>query len=217
MSKQTLDIPTGVIDTRLLASLIIELNISLRYFKSYPAGHPVIDASLNKVVGLYAKLMEAHDEIVIAAAKNALLVENSFLDKSNLVFRDFAGVLFEHGIGALVFRRGLTVEELRSFNLILGLKREELSAQGGIEKTWEQSNIGAIGIRAIRYDLFDTTEDDVLTTSPKTEPSGEGLWERFARGLTGGSLGFGAGDGAGAVIARLPQLGEEALLDAALE
>ncbi len=197
MNMQPSDIPTGAIDTRLLGSLIIELNISRRYSKSYPAGHPVIDASLNKVVALYARLMEAHDEIVVAAAKNALLVENALLDKSNLVFRDFAGVLFEHGIGALVLRRGLTVEELGSFNLILGLKREEVSAQGGIERIWEQSHISALGIRAIRYDLFSTTEEDVAAGSPKPEKSGAGLWERFARGLLGGSLGGGTDDAAG--------------------
>lgn len=198
MSKQPLDIPSNSIDTSLLASLIIELNISRRYSKSYPAGHPVIDTSLNKVVALYARLIEAHDEIVIAAAKNALLVENVFLDKSNLVFRDFARVLFEHGIGALVMRQGLTVEELGSFNLILGLKREEVGAQGGIERIWERSHIRALGIRPIRYDLFNTTEDGVPPPgSPTTESSGEGLWERFARGVMEGTLGFGAGDDAG--------------------
>ncbi|GFE61185.1 HEAT repeat domain-containing protein [Geobacter sp. AOG2] len=197
MNKQPLDIPTGAIDTRLLASLIIELNISRRHFKAYPAGHPVIDASLNKVIALYARLMEAHDEIIIATTKNALLVENASLDEANLVFRDFAGVLFEHGIGALVLRKYLTVEELRSFNLILGLKREEVNDQGGIEKVWEQSRIGAIGIRAIRYDLFSTTEDDVPAGSAKTEPSGAGLWERFARGVLDGSLWAGTGDDSG--------------------
>ncbi|KAA0895166.1 HEAT repeat domain-containing protein [Oryzomonas rubra] len=199
MNKQPLDIPARAIDTKLLASLIIELNISLRYFKSYPAGHPIINASLNKVVALYAQLMNAHDEIVIAAAKNALLVENASLDKSNLVFRDFAGALFEHGIGALIFHKGLNVEELRSFNLILGLKREELSAQGGIEKVWEQSHITALDMRAIRYDLFSATDDDALTGSLKMEQSGEGLWERFARGLLGGSLGFGDADDAAGI------------------
>jgi HEAT repeat protein len=197
MNKQPTDMPTGAIDTRLLGSLIIELNISRRYFNSYPAGHPVIDASLNKVVALYARLMEAHDEIVIAAAKNALLVENATLDKSNLVFRDFAGVLFEHGIGVLELRQGLTVEELGNFNRILGLKREEVSDQGGIERIWEQSHIHALGIRAIRYDLFDATEDDVPAGSPDMEQSGEGLWERFARGLMGGSLGGETDDAAG--------------------
>jgi hypothetical protein len=206
MNMQPSDIPTDAIDTRLLGSLIIELNISRRYSKSYPAGHPVIDASLNKVVALYARLMEAHDEIVIAAAKNSLLVENTTLDKSNLVFRDFASVLFEHGIGALVLRRGLTVEELGSFNLILGLKREEVSDQGGIESIWEQSHISALDIRAIRYDLFSTTEDDVATGSPKTEQSGEGLWERFARGLIGGSLGGGTDDAAGIDPKQLAQV-----------
>ncbi|QEM68257.1 hypothetical protein FO488_08830 [Geobacter sp. FeAm09] len=197
MNKQPLDIPTGAIDARLLAALIIELNISLRYFRSYPAGHPIIDASLKKVVALYAKLMAGHDEIVVAAAKNALLVENVSLDKSNLVFRDFAGVLFEHGIGALIFHKGLDVEELRSFNLILGLKREELNARGGIEKIWEQSHIAALGMRAIRYDLFSATEDDALADSSTTGQPGEGLWERFARGLMGGTLGFGGADAAG--------------------
>ncbi|MDR3581402.1 MAG: hypothetical protein P4L44_15685 [Oryzomonas sp.] len=197
MKMQPSDIPIDAIDTKLLGSLIIELNISRRYSKSYPAGHPVIDASLNKVVAHYARLMEAHDEIVIAAAKNALLVENATLDKSNLVFRDFAGVLFEHGIGALVLRRGLTVEELGSFNLILGLKREEVSEQGGIERIWEQSNIRALGLRAIRYDLFNATESDMAAGSPPMEQSGEGLWERFARGLMDGSLGGGGDDAAG--------------------
>jgi hypothetical protein len=197
MNMQPTDISTGAIDTRLLGSLIIELNISRRYSKSYPAGHPVIDASLNKVVALYARLMEAHDEIVIAAAKNALLVENATLDKSSLVFRDFAGVLFEHGIGALVLRRGLTVEELASFNQILGLKREEVGEQGGIERIWEQSHIRGLGIRAIRYDLFNTTESDVAAGPPPTEQPGEGLWERFARGLMEGSLGGGGDDATG--------------------
>jgi len=197
MNMQPSDIPTGAIDTRLLGSLITELNISRRYSKSYPAGHPVIDVSLRKVVALYARLLETHDEIVIAATKTALLVENTTLDKSNLVFRDFAGVLFEHGIGALELRRGLTVEELGSFNLILGLKREEVSDQGGIERLWEQSHIRALGIRAIRYDLFSATEDDAAAGFPKTEQPGEGLWERFARGLLGGSLGSGTDDAAG--------------------
>ncbi|KAB0669692.1 hypothetical protein F6V30_12905 [Oryzomonas sagensis] len=203
MNKHPLGIPARAIDTKLLASLIIELNISLRYFKSYPAGHPVINASLNKVVALYAQLMTAHDEIVVAAAKNALVVENAPLDKSNLVFRDFAGALFEHGIGALIFHKGLNVEELRSFNLILGLKREELSARGGIGKVWEQSHITALDMRAIRYDLFSATEDDALAGSLKMEPSGAGLWEQFARGLLGGSLGFDAADDAAGIDPKL--------------
>lgn len=203
MNKQPLDMPARAIDAKLLASLIIGLNLSLRYFKSYPVGHPIINASLDKVVALYAQLMKAHDEIVVAAAKNALLVENASLDKENLVFRDFARVLFEHGIGALTFHKGLNVEELRSFYLILGLNREELSAQGGIEKVWEQAHITALGMRAIRYDLFSATADDALTGSLKMEQSGEGLWERFARGLLGGSLGFGDADDAAGIDPKL--------------
>jgi len=205
MNMQPSDISDSAIDTRLLGSLIVELNISRRYSTTYPAEHPVIDASLNKVVALYARLMESHDEIVIAAAKNTLLVGNDILDKTSLVFRNFASALFEHGIGALVLRQGLTVEELSDFNRILGLKREEISEQGGIEQVWERAHIRALAIRAIRYDLFNTTEVDVAGGPPATEQAGEGIWERFARRLVGGPLEGGGDEIAGIDPVQLAQ------------
>jgi len=151
-----------VVDSKALANLILELNISRRNSRSYPKGHQVIDAALNKVLNSYAGLRKTGEEIVIGVACDALLLGDTPLEKTNLIYRDFARVLYERGIGALVLRRELTLEELRSFIAILGTEREEIYRAGGIGAVWESSGIAALGIREIRYDLFTATEEAAI-------------------------------------------------------
>ncbi len=111
------------------------------------------------------------------------MVDGVVLDKSNEVYRGFSRALFERGIGALLFRRGLTIEELRNFTIILGLKREQIQQHGGIEHVWAKAHITAMKIRPIRYDLFQATDEDSVTAD-RAILSGEGLWIKFARELT---------------------------------
>jgi hypothetical protein len=159
MNNQPTDIHISGIDTRALSTLIIELNIARRNYNSYPPGHPLIDSSLQKVISVYAGLFASRDEIIIGVTRDALMVEGVSLEKSNLVYRDFAGILFEHCIGALVLHPGLTIHELKNFTGILNTKREEIVKQGGIEAIWETAGISAISIKSIRYDLFSTVEE----------------------------------------------------------
>lgn len=186
-SSHNSDIQSSHIDIRILASLIIELNITRRNFKSYPKGHPVVEGAFQKVISLYNKLLEVQDEVVIGVAKDALMFGSTILEKSNLVYRDFARVLFEHGIGVLTLRRGLTTKELENFNLILGLKRDEINRNGGIEALWEKGHITSLAITAIRYDLFGASGDEALEDNPLTT-SAEGMWEHITRELMAGNI-----------------------------
>ncbi len=167
----------GVVEANALAGLITELNIARRNNGSYPKGHPVITASLQKAVTIYSALMAISQEILIAPTRNLLIVNGVALDKSNLVFRSFAKVLFECGIGLLQLLPGLTVDELHRFIVILGLKREEIQLHGGIEQLWAKSGIASILVRPIRYDLLKTTEENSVSAEPATRNN---LWERFA-------------------------------------
>ena len=181
------DITARGIDSLALSSLIIELNILRRNSRSYPEGHQVIDAALNKVLKTYAGLEEAGGEIVIGVACDAIFLGDAPLEKSNLIYRDFARVLHERGIGALLLHRGLSIEELRSFLTILGTRREDIYAAGGIEKVWAESGIVSLEIRAIRYDLFSATEE-ARCAKGEAKAAPQGLWEQFARGLVNGGL-----------------------------
>ena len=176
--RQQDDITNAGIDISLLASLVAELNIACRNFRSYPQNHPLIAISLNKVIGIYDRLLSGDTEIVIGVTRDALMVKNVLLDKKNLVFRDFAKTLFEHGIGVLLLHRGLSADELRNFNRILCLKRDEVRKQGGISTLWEQAEITSLAIKPIRYDLFRVSENPLGMTWEGEQPS-RGLWERF--------------------------------------
>jgi len=187
MDYQNDDILVGGLDTKALSSLIIELNIARRNCRAYPKGHPVIKTSFTKALRVYEDLMLLQDEIILGVTSGALMLSGVFLDKSNLVYRDFARVLFDHGIGAVLLHSGLTLDELDRFTSILGLRREDVLSQGGIEQLWNDSGMTSIGIRPIRYDLFSTTDEESVTAE-RTNRMGESLWERFARGLTRGEL-----------------------------
>jgi hypothetical protein len=172
-------------DVKLLSSLIVEFNIARRNIGSYPKDHPLITASLNKVIKIYNQLLEQDGVVVIGIARNVLMVNDVLLEKSNLIFRDFAKVLFEHGIGALTLRRGLSLDELRKFYEILCLKREELLNRGGISLLWEQASITSLEMQPIRYDLFRATDP---TSAKNQQQMPQGLWERFARKLVQGTF-----------------------------
>lgn len=176
------------IDVKALAGLIIELNIARRNFKSYPKGHPVIEGAFQKVISHYNTLLQSREELAIGVAKDSLMYGTAILEKNNLVYRDFARVLFEHSIGVLTMRKGLSTKELENFNIILGLKREEINRHGGIEALWGKAQITSLTITAIRYDLFGMSDqEDEESELPDT--SSEGIWERFTRSLMAGSLG----------------------------
>lgn len=175
----------------LLSQLIVELNISRRNCHAYPPGHPQIDASLSRVILTCDRLLHREQELRIAVARHALVVNGVTLDRNAPLFRDFARLLFERGIGGLTLRHGLTTAELVRFNALLGQKREELLkggvvAQGG----WNTEN-PSLQIHPVRYDLFTVVPTAAADEEPDQE---EGLWERFARALLTTEVLSGAGD-----------------------
>ncbi len=192
MITRSNDIPAIQVDTKSLATLIIELNIARRNCRAYPKGHPFIAASIAKVLQVYESLLNKHTELILGVTSDALMIDGIILEKSNLVYRDFSRALFERGIGALLLHPGLTADELNNFALILGLKREQIHQRGGIEQVWAEAGMVSLSILPIRYDLFQSTDENAVTAS-RTIDSGDGLWDKFARELTHGTLPSGIG------------------------
>ena len=182
---------TGV-NAKLLSDLVIELNITRRNFLSYPKGHPVIAASIDKTIITYNQMFSQQNELVIGVARDALMSGETVLDRKIHVFRDFAKVLHEHGIGALQLRPGLKSDELLNFNIILSLKREEILKFGGISALWEKSGITSINIKPVQYDLFTATETDSISVDNQ-QIKQTGIWESFVQELIKGSPGTTSG------------------------
>ena len=166
------------IDTRQLSNFIIELNIARRNSLSYPVGHPLIKSSSQKVIDLYQVMLDSNGEIRIGVARDTLMLGTTALDKKNLVYRDFAGVLFRLGIGGIVLGPGLSGAELEALLGILNTKRQEIDRLGGIAQAWEQAGITSVTVLPVQYDMFTAVDG-----TSQGEVHSEGLWERFVRGL----------------------------------
>jgi len=190
------------LDTSQLSRLIVELNIARRNFASYPKDHPLVAASLNRAIENYDRFLRINGEIIIGVTRNSLMIRGELLDRNNAIFRDFAKVLFEHGIGALTLRHGLTTDELKSLNEILCLKREEVLDRGGIATLWKKTAISSLEMQPIRYDLFNVVDTSSMP-SQHLQRDSRCLWERFARALiqnTFAATDVAGGDGCGVVL-----------------
>ena len=167
-------------DIPLFLGLIAELNAARRNLLSYPKNHPFVESSLSKALSTYNRFIRKQGEIIIGVTRNSLLAKGMVLDKNNILFKDFARILFEHGIGALTLRHGLTPSELKRFAEILCLKRAELLERGGIKVEWANAEIMAMGVQPIRYDLFNVVD---ASSEQNKGNIPQALWESFARSL----------------------------------
>ena len=170
-----------------MSVLVIELNIARRNAGSYPPGHPLIDVSLDRVLSHYTELLSQKQELVLGVTRDALMFAGTYLDRANQVYRDFAKNLFERGIGTIILKHGLSRDELRSITALLGLKREEILARGGITKLWTEAGINSLQVRQIYYDQLAVTEEtSVSISADKIAPGG--IWEKFVKGLSDGRI-----------------------------
>ncbi len=177
------------LDTRMLSDFIYELNIARRHLSTYPAGHPMIDASTEKVVALLQNLFEFRQEIGFGVAKDTLMFEGNWLDRKNPVYRDFASFLFQRGIAAIHFSRQVGRDELIRLNHLLRADKEEILAHGGYPDLLEAQQMHCVKIVPVDYRSFSTTEQErIARTETAEDEDAEPLWESFLHGLMDGVL-----------------------------
>ena len=178
------------LDTRVLSNFIIEFNISLRLVNSHPPNHPIITASIGKVLRHLAELLEFREEITVGVARDTLMVGYALLDPKNPVYRNLARVLFDRDIAAITIHKNITSEELLRFNEIMAHKREYLRENGGIEQVVSNADIRNIVPRAVNYGYFRTTEEERMVPAERNlrKHDASAIWEHFVHGLLDGTL-----------------------------
>ena len=166
------------------------MNIARRLIVSYPENHPVIEKSVEKVLDALPGILLNRNDITIGVAKNVLIVGDSFLDRNNPINRDFANLLFSHGIAAISFSKQLTAQDLLAFFAFTALKREQVAAEGGIVLSLAARGVAGIQARPVDYSAFQATDEAYLDgeSRARSEERSPFLWESFVRSLLADSL-----------------------------
>lgn len=153
----------------------------------YDAVNRTVEMATEKVNSIFDLLLEDSDEITIFIGQHAFIFEDKFVERSNQLFDAFANLLFNHGISAITFVKGMTAAELHDFMKLVGRRSSFSWDEGGIGAALIQHNVNNIRVREMS-ELDFSLDDEVLEEIE--EASGEDdnspLWQRYALSIVYG-------------------------------
>jgi hypothetical protein len=116
----------------------------------YPAAHPAIATSLERLARITATLTQQGPFRCEVVADN-LLVEGMGSPKPDLAITELAELLHRHLIGRLTLNAGIDAQSWRTLLLLLARAPEEVRADGGIARLWATAGGPSIEIQEIDY------------------------------------------------------------------
>ena len=162
MSTQV-NAPERVALSQELSEFLIEFSIALHRNAMYPAGHPALRQAASDVVHHVATLLYDRPTLSIGVARRQLVIEGVATDSRNPVLCALAERLHGHHIGALVFHRGVSGEEVLGVLTLLGpeVERHELPlGLGEPERLRAWANVRLFPLTYEQLELVDEEEED---------------------------------------------------------
>lgn len=165
---------------RELTELLIELSIALQKFAIYPAGHPMLDSTVERLERRLLLLLHTRDALSLGVAHTQLVIEGIATDEGNAVLRDLAQRLHHHHLGALKIVRGVRSAELREMLFEVGRELTKDGVPIGLRASslipeWEH-----IHLYPLAYEHLELL-DDGADEAPMPAERGRGGGARAAR------------------------------------
>ena len=176
---------------KLLAELIILLNILKKNLAIYPEGHHLTTQSTNAAIAVVEKCFQLSPVITIGAVKDNLFAGGRRLEGKSSVFRDVALSFTRLGISSISLVKGVAPDELVRLQRLLSMRLEDVRAQGDMSSIIASAGLPNVRIKLFDYSMFRPTEEAVIKGPAEQQPgeqakAGADIWERFTRGLHAG-------------------------------
>ncbi len=165
--------------SRQLAEFLIELSIALHKHAMYPDGHPSLAPAATQVVERLHLLLDDRTSLSLGVARTRLVIEGVATDPKNPVLRDLASRLHRHQLGAVTFKRGLDLAELRDFLRVVAIEPDRAGEPLGVSTMETHSRWPNVGLHGLGYDrlrMVGSESDDDPAAS-----RAEQLWLRLAQ------------------------------------
>ncbi len=95
-----------------LADFLTDLASAYQKHSMYPAGHPALAPAVASVADRLSELLAKRDSLVIAVAKDQLIVEGATTDRNHLLMRTLAERLSRHQLGVVIFTGEVAESEI---------------------------------------------------------------------------------------------------------
>ena len=142
--------PMSAEQTAVLVEFARACRTAARSVSLYPATHPSIQASLQRVIGSAGRLAPA-GHVTLAVHPGALLIEGKAPARADQAVEELSGLMKDRLVGALKIESGADIHDWHALLLLLVRPPEELVNEGGIAKAWTHTGRNHFEIIEIDY------------------------------------------------------------------
>jgi hypothetical protein len=176
---------------RELTEFLIELSIALQKFAIYPADHPMLVTTVQRLERRLVPLLDTRAALSLGVANTQLVIEGIATEESNAVLRELAQRLHRHHLGALKIARGVRSAELREMLSIVGAELTKDAIPLGLRPPTELPEWPNVHLYPLAYEHLELLDDESASpqTGDHTRASGARaarLWVGLARAALAG-------------------------------
>jgi len=187
--------------SRELTEFLIELATGLQKRAMYPEGHPMLLATVDRLLARLAALLGDRPDLALGVARTQLLVDGCATDPHHLLCRELAARLHRHRIASLRIEAGVGSAELDQVLARLagepGRGQRPLGLSVTSPSEWPHVTLQPLGYDRLSLRGDGTGEEE----GEEARSGGEVLWLELARMALDGELHGPAGVEAAADVA----------------
>ena len=142
--------PLDAETTAVLAAFARAVKGAVRAVALYPADHPAIQGSLQRMVEVAASAT-SHGMLYLSVVPDNLLIDGRAPARPDTGVAELATLLHDHMVGELIVQPGTDLDTWRKFLGVLATAPADIRAQGGITRVWTTTAAGHIEVREIDY------------------------------------------------------------------
>ncbi len=201
MSAENASLPERGALPRELIDFLIELSIALQKFAIYPAGHPMLATTVERLERRLRPLLERRESLSLGVARSQLVIEGVATEETHAVLRELAERLHHHHLGAVRINARVGSAELRDFLITVGIDQGKDALPLGlqpIERVPQWPNIRLYPLAYENLELLGGEDSDVDLHLAGAKERADGaraarLWVGLARAALAGRGGAAGG------------------------
>ncbi|MDP2181048.1 MAG: HD domain-containing protein [Actinomycetota bacterium] len=136
--------------TRRVRDLLTRLYAVRRAARFYPIDHPAIVDGVRSLAEAIERYHKEGVDVALAFFEGELVFGEQLLTEDSIMFDQLIRELTALGVGTLVFRRGLSIAELRRAAAILAMEPSEVEAVGGIQRAANEAGLVHVEFGALK-------------------------------------------------------------------
>ncbi len=130
--------------------LLTRLYAVRRTARFYPIDHPATADGVRSLKAVIDRYHEEGVDVELAFFEGELLLGEQLLPEDSILFDQLIRELTGIGAGSLVFRKGLTLDELSRSVLVLAADSFEVEQNGGLKRMASEAGLSHVEVGAVR-------------------------------------------------------------------